>query len=387
MSTTAVSIASEINPNDPALFAIQTDNPSADAYAKPKLSGLVRNPDSGRYSPRQDIPEPYTPDELRLLAALLALDHPLDFENPFRSRANALVGCGRLLRIAVCDGGDEARAYHVYCGQGTLCQRCGSGPARARKQIALAPELHSLMNSSRLDLQTFTFDCGGPCIDGTALVNRIQQAKSLSSRLRSAIRRKLKPGTFGQQVAYTVNPESSVIEFRFLWRGLTLRIGEIRSIWARVCGGAIGRTSSAATRRFESGSARKALTALLSGLEPLLKLPPEERVLWAHAIAGIRLTSVCGEFRGKWLKAAIDAEGIWVEDEAAAESPDDSDCCKHGRCSKHGTPLRMTNHAPATADDLSRRFSRVYFGPMGMYRDKVDGAPHDSPHLSRYGPS
>jgi hypothetical protein len=392
-----------IDPQSPIFNEIQVEVPPP-----PKYSGLVRG--DSAFTPRTDLPTPLTADESALISALLALDIPQDDRNTYRGKANSLVGCGRLVRRAECPHGDEIRIYYVFCGQGTLCRRCGGGKARTQALKYNSPDLYRLIDSERCDVQTFSLEVGTKCYTENELAGRVRLCKTLWRALRTAIDQELEIREYGAKMSVTLNPLLHRLEFCVLWQNMPLPLVKIKKLWERVCSrhyNAIARKlleargmvlfgnkksdfilqaigygamvslqmpdiehflAKVISQRFEIGSAAKALRLLLSGNETLLLFSAKDRLPYALAVADEHTTSVCGIFRGRKLKKATE----WIPvDESVNESSIPPELSKHGACSVHHEPLVMTSHAAATIDELERKFSRIYFGPITVYRDKA----------------
>src|ERR1700677_5036924 len=103
-------------PNKPKL---NPPIPPADMKA---LGGFIFDPATERWIVRPDLDVPLEPDQDAMIRNLLARDTPTDEHNKFRSKANALVACRKLVRHADCEHGDETRSDGVSCGQKTLCR-------------------------------------------------------------------------------------------------------------------------------------------------------------------------------------------------------------------------------------------------------------------------
>lgn len=373
MSLTSASVY--ISPNDPIFNQIQTDT----GEVPPQYSGLVRN--GIRFGPRTDLPTPLTSDESSLVTILLGLDIPDDPRNSFRNKANSIVGCGRLVRRAECPHGDEIRIYYVYCGQGTLCRRCGGGKARAQALKYTAPDLYKLIDSERCDVQTFSIHLGCPCYELAEFPQRIKRAKTFYKLLRNAINRELDVQNYGAKVSFTINPSLHSLEFRVLWQNMPLPFSTVKKLWTKVCARYYPDAHASATsQRFEAGSAAKALHLLLSGTEAMLLRPAEDRLPWALVIGDEHTSSVCGIFRGQKLAEATEWMAVATTDDDPSDIP--PELSKHGACSVHHEAMKMTQHAATTIGELERSpwISRIYFGPITVYRDKLHSTESQPTH-------
>jgi len=388
---TLSTVTPSISPNDPQL---NTPITLADMKA---LGGLIFDPATERWIVRPDLDVPLEPDQDAMIRNLLARDTPTDEHNKFRSKANALVACRKLVRHADCEHGDETRSYCVFCGQKTLCRYCGTGASLA-KQLKLAnPDLYALVNSSEHQVQTFELGLGGPCIGLTAAggpcktgtpeysefasveyVARIKLGKYLYRKLKAALDRQ-SAAPYGAKFFPNLDPASRGISFKVLWLDMPCTLHKIRSMWETVCrrhwtkivsmilfaapmsGLPCGPVSTVSNRQYDQGSASKSLQFLFDGIERLLMLTPSVRLPYALNLKGAQLGITTGLLRGQALEDA--SEGL-VWDEF------DEDEAPHGVCSTHGTPLRMSMEAPIPPSELQRRFPRVWIGPIGGYRVK-----------------
>lgn len=410
----------------PATTTIDSNDPRLTEPQVAAWGGLTFDAETGRWTIRPDLDKPLEPDQETVAKELLRLDNPTDDKNTYRSQANSLVACNRLGRLAECEHGDEARFYYVHCGQNRICQLCGSGRSQMRQLRHERPDQYALIDTSPHQVLTFSLELGSPSLGlwpqelGTEsrareLALRQRFAKYLYRRLRAALDRQADV-PYGAKYYPIVNPDSTKMEFRVLFVGLTRTLHKIRSMWEAVCvrhwdrimrmilgergihhGGsgewveamihqavhAVGLAcvpvSHVAKQSYDVGSADKSLTLLLSGLEPLLMLPPAARVVYATALH-LSLSITTGLLRGQALEEA--AEGLWIDYED--ETP-------HGECTNHHTPLQIVSHDAITPREASIRFERVWFGPMGGDRVKaVHSIPSSPPVIlttTAFGPS
>lgn len=376
------------------------------------------DPASGRWTVRTDLDLPLDPDQDAMARALLARDNPANDSDPFRSKANAYVACRRLARRAECEHGDEARAYCVFCGQKLLCRSCGTGHSLMRQLKRDNIELYALVNASRHQVQTFSIPLGGPCtgpFPELELEARFKLAKFLYRKLKAALDRQAET-PYGAKFFPILDPSAHDIGFRVLWIDMPRTLHKIRSMWEAIClrnwkrivlsilkARGIGFMGNApwvgemihhaahqanipcapshvhvASQQYETGSAAKSLTHLLSGLEPLLTRSAASRLRYAEVLFGKQLGITTGLLRGKALEDA--SEGLW---EGGIADDDQA----HGECSTHHTPLKMSAAPPAPVSEIQRLFVRVWFGPIAANRVKPLHAIQTIPTVTPSPPS
>jgi 5-methylcytosine-specific restriction endonuclease McrA len=159
MSTSPSSsvLPATLNENDPALNTPQTIDPTADAYAKPKLQKGLTHDTQGHIIPRPSVAAMLNQGESTTIDGLIAAGR--------LSEANSVLACQRARNpLSHCPDNHEIDAPAIRCVKPMLHEACATPSARTANFRYNHAALHKHLSHPRTSFQVLIFTIRRPYV-------------------------------------------------------------------------------------------------------------------------------------------------------------------------------------------------------------------------------